>query len=43
LGGGRHHDSRIFVQDSGQEPVELIPDRSDERAARFTTRINQKQ
>jgi len=35
-------DSRLYVQDTGQEPIELVPDRSDERAARFTTRINQK-
>jgi len=34
--------SRYFLQDTGQAPTELIPDRSDERAARFTTRINQK-
>ena len=34
--------SSLYVQDTGQEPIELVPDRSDERAARFTTRINQK-
>jgi len=34
--------SRLYLQDTGQEPIELVPDRSDERAARFTTRINQK-
>ena len=34
--------SRLYVQDTGQDPIELVPDRSDERAARFTTRINQK-
>ena len=35
--------SRWFVQDTGQAPIELIPARSDERAARFTTLVNQKE
>jgi hypothetical protein len=34
---------RYFVQDIGQAPVELIPVRSDEVAARFTTTVNQKE
>ena len=35
--------SRWFVQDTGQAPIELIPARADEVAARFTTPANQRE